>query len=87
MNSRDRGSVTPWPKMWKRMFCERKRDLIGHVQRTLSQLLELVHHQKEAVANGATNTVHSIDTQIELKIGEKERAMGALERHQQEHGC
>ena len=53
----------------------------------MSQLLEMVHHQKEAVANGATNTVHSIDTQIELKIGEKERAMGALERHQQEQGC
>ena len=31
--------------------------------------------------------VRDIDRNIELKFGEKQRAIGALEVHQQDHGC
>jgi len=67
--------------------CQEKTDLIGRVQRVLSELVELLQHQREAVTAGAENTVTAIDQQIELKFGEKERAMGALQLHEQEHGC
>jgi hypothetical protein len=33
------------------------------------------------------NLAHEIDLQIELKFGEKERAMGKLQQHREEHGC
>ena len=67
--------------------CVTKGDLIRNVQRALTDLSELVGRQREAVWKGMSEDVRDIDRNIELKFGEKQRAIGALEVHQQDHGC
>ena len=70
--------------------CPQKAALIGNVQQTKSQLVDLMQRSRElidTVGTAAENTLRELDNQIELKFGEKERAMGALQHHQAEHGC
>ncbi len=70
--------------------CAKKLELIGNVQRVMSELLDLMQRSRELVSTVGTageNTLRELDSQIELKFGEKERGMGALQHHQHEHGC
>lgn len=67
--------------------CRRRSELTADVQRVLGELGDLMHRQRDAVGIAAENTVLALDKQIELKFGEKERAMGALEFHRREHSC
>jgi hypothetical protein len=56
-------------------------------QGILLHLAELMHREREAIATESENTLLAIDHEIELAVGEKERAMGALRQHRQDHGC
>lgn len=70
--------------------CRQKVELIEKVQQAMSELVELMQRSRELVHSVGTateNTLRELDKQIELKFGEKERAMGALEHHQHEHEC
>lgn len=70
--------------------CEQKTALIGHVQTVISEMVHLMQRSRELVdtiGTSAENTLMELDRQIEMKFGEKERAMGALQHHQREHGC
>jgi hypothetical protein len=67
--------------------CKRQEELAAEVQRHLQRLIELARAEKEAIALRAENMIMELDKQIEQTIGEKERSMGALNSHRQEHGC
>jgi hypothetical protein len=56
-------------------------------QGVLSRLAELAHEQQIAIREGSEERIMAVDQRIELTLGEKERALGALRQHRQEHGC
>ena len=67
--------------------CLKQQQLIERVQTHLIRLGELARSATAAIAAGHENTLMELDRQIELEVGEKERAMGALREHRKEHGC
>jgi hypothetical protein len=69
------------------VLCKQKDELLEAVQRHLARLSELAHLEITAIQSKSDNTWLNIDKEIENTIGEKERALGALKQHQQEHGC
>ena len=69
------------------MICPKQQELMAVVQDILTHLAELARAEAEAVQYKTENTWMEIDRQIERAIGQKERAIGALRQHMQEHGC
>jgi hypothetical protein len=69
------------------MICQKQQELIVAAQRHLAKLADLARAQEQALNNRSENTWLAIDKEIETTIGEKERALGALRQHQEEHGC
>ena len=67
--------------------CEEQQHLIEEVQRHLILISELSRAAAEAIGNRTENLVSALDKQIELEVGAKERALGALRQHRLEHGC
>jgi len=67
--------------------CVRQQEIIQEVQRHLLRLAELTHAAAAALENRSENLAHQLDVEIELEMGKKERGMGKLEGHRQEHGC
>ena len=67
--------------------CARQQALIEKVQRHLLNISELTRKIAEAIANRNENTAAELDKQVDLELGLKERAMGALHEHRKEHGC
>jgi hypothetical protein len=57
------------------------------VQGHLIRISELTRAVSEALASDAENLAAELDRQVDLEIGLKERAMGALHEHPREHGC
>jgi hypothetical protein len=74
--------MTPAPR-----FCPEGQRLMERVQRHLISIAELSHAAAEAVAARNDNLVREIDDQVEHELGAKERALGALRQHREEHGC
>jgi hypothetical protein len=69
------------------MVCSEQQRLISQVQEHLINLADLARAEVDAMRDESENTWLEIDRQIELAIGEKERALGALKQHRHEHGC
>ena len=69
------------------MPCLEQIRLSEDVDRVQSDIVELITRQHEALVHGHENTLMAIDRQIELKFGEKQRAIGALRQHRRDHGC
>jgi len=67
--------------------CFRQQSLIEEARQHLLRIAELTHSIAEALANGNENTAAELDKQVDLELGRKERAMGALHEHRREHGC
>jgi len=70
--------------------CPQKIQLIERVQLVISEMVDLMQRSRSLVSAVGTSgeyTLRELDKQIELKFGEKERAMGALQHHQGEHQC
>jgi hypothetical protein len=67
--------------------CPRQQELIEKVQRHLLNISELARRIAGAIANRNENTAAELDKQVDLELGLKERAMGALQEHRKEHGC
>jgi hypothetical protein len=61
--------------------------LMTEVQQHLTHLAELARAEAEAISCKSDNTWLAIDREIEHAVGEKERSLGALKQHQNEHGC
>ena len=64
-----------------------KSRLVSEVDTALSEMIALIELEREALHIGAPSTVAAIDEQIEKSFGRKERAIGALAHHREEHGC
>lgn len=47
----------------------------------------LIHEEREAMKSEGPNTIRAIDELLEKAFGRKERAIGALHQHREEHGC
>jgi hypothetical protein len=67
--------------------CVQQQTLISEVQDHLIQISELTRAIADALANGNENTAAEMDKQVDVELGKKERAMGALHQHRKEHGC
>jgi hypothetical protein len=67
--------------------CVRQQDLIAKAQAHLVRISELTRSIAEALANGNEDMAADLDKQVDLELGLKERAMGALHEHRREHGC
>jgi hypothetical protein len=67
--------------------CPLQQELIEKVQRHLLNISELTRAIAEAIVNRNENTAAELDKQVDLELGLKERAMGALHEHRKEHGC
>ncbi len=69
------------------MFCIKQQELIAEVESILEKIARLARSEADAIRGSAENAWMEVDKQIELAIGEKERAIGALREHRKEHGC
>jgi len=81
------GDVATIKSMGSPQACQRQQELLAEVQRILLKLSELARAESKAMESRSENAWLEIDKQIELTIGEKERSMGALKQHRDEHGC
>jgi hypothetical protein len=60
---------------------------MADVQEHLMQISQLTRAIAEALAKGHENFAAELDKQVDVELGKKERAMGALHQHRKEHGC
>jgi hypothetical protein len=68
--------------------CDKHEELLHHAQGVLQRIHELTAKQKLIVAeSGVSERFLNMDSELELAMGEKERAVGALREHDEEHGC
>ena len=67
--------------------CRQQQQLIASVQQHLLRIAELSRATAEAVGNRNENLTRGLDKQVEAEVGKKERALGALRQHREEHRC
>ena len=67
--------------------CLQQQELMADVQRHLMEVSKLTRAVAEALADGNENTAAVLDRQVDIELGKKERAMGALHQHRKEHNC
>lgn len=68
--------------------CEKHNELLAEADAILAKLHALTAHQRTIVgADGVSKRFLQLDQELELMMGEKERAIGALREHDEEHGC
>jgi hypothetical protein len=67
--------------------CLQQQGLIAAVQDHLIRISELTRAVAEALKIGNENFAAELDKQVDVELGKKERAMGALHQHRKEHGC
>jgi hypothetical protein len=56
-------------------------------RRALDELIDLTSLQREAAEHRHENTLRVVNQQINVKIGENERAVWLLKQHRAKHGC
>ena len=67
--------------------CDRRDELVADVQRHLMELADLARQEADVLGRNQNELLMPIDKQIEETLGEKERALGALKQHRNDHGC
>lgn len=68
--------------------CEKHEDLLVRAQSILQKIHDITEGQKTLVGSeGVSSEFIRFDKEVELLMGEKERAVGALREHDEEHGC
>ena len=67
--------------------CAEHEKLTKQAHDHLKKLHELVEQQLGAFDSGENERFLKIDKEVELALGEKERRIGALRQHDEEHGC
>ncbi len=68
------------------MDCPERERLAADVNRVLGRITEIAEQQRAAL-NVSSASFYCLDRDLELAVGDKERAIGALRQHQKEHGC
>jgi hypothetical protein len=69
------------------MKCVERSRLADEVDAILTSLVDLTGRQLEAFRNGDYAEFSRLDKKLEEAVGVKERSIGALRQHTQEHGC
>jgi hypothetical protein len=67
--------------------CPEYDRLSADVQKILDDLGETVSFLTEVFRAKNDQSFRRLDKQLELLVGEKERAVGALRQHVKDHGC
>lgn len=67
--------------------CPVEKALAEAVSAVLTRLVELTTAQLRAFQEQREADVSRLDKELENTIGEKERAIGRLDEHRNEHGC
>jgi hypothetical protein len=68
--------------------CEKREELLKQAQEILDKIHKLTAKQMAIVdESGVGERFLRVDRELELTMGEKERAVGALREHDEEHGC
>ena len=67
--------------------CPQHHNLDNEVQTVLQKLVELTGAQLKAFREQNDREFMRLDKELENAMGEKERAIGALQQHMEEHGC
>jgi len=67
--------------------CPELARLQSEVEDVLGRLAQLTTVQLEVFRSGKMHDWKRLDNELELTVGEKERTIGALRQHIQEHNC
>ena len=68
--------------------CEKHDELLSNANSILKKIYETIEHQHGVLdAEGVSQQFLHYDRELENLMGEKERAVGALREHDEEHGC
>jgi hypothetical protein len=67
--------------------CTEYKRLQSYVENVLGNLAQLTTLHLELFRAGDFSSCKRIDKDVELTVGEKERAIGALRQHMLEHKC
>lgn len=68
--------------------CEKHEEILAQAKAILEKIRETMVQQKRLLeSEGVSHEFLQYDRQLELLMGEKERAVGALREHDEEHGC
>jgi hypothetical protein len=69
------------------MDCSLRDQLSQQSQKALDSMIEEIQKARHALKLGDTQMLDQSDRSMEVALGEKERAFGALAQHKREHGC
>ena len=67
--------------------CDERAKLEGQANSVLEKLVRLTNAQLEVFQARNHAEFMRLDRELELTVGEKERTIGAVRQHIQEHGC
>jgi len=67
--------------------CRERSSLHSEINSILTTMITIIQQQRDAINEGNTEEALVFDKQLELCVGDKERAFGALRQHIKEHGC
>jgi hypothetical protein len=67
--------------------CEEQARLRSEVENVLGNLAQVTMLLLELFRSGDSEKYKHLDKELELTVGEKERAVGALRQHIKEHKC
>ena len=67
--------------------CPVRLDLQAKANEILAKLVELTTAQLEAFRSQRHDEFMRLDKELELTVGAKERVVGAVRQHAQDHGC
>lgn len=67
--------------------CEEHARLRSEVENVLGNLAQVTMLLLELFRSGDSEKYKHLDKELELTVGEKERAVGALRQHLREHKC
>jgi hypothetical protein len=67
--------------------CKENTELAAVVDHLLSEIVIITTDQLAAFTRRDHAELMRLDRKLEIKIGEKERAIGAYNQHRNSHGC
>jgi hypothetical protein len=67
--------------------CPRRIELAKDVESALEKLVRITRAAVDAFRKRDHSETERLDRELELALGEKERAVGASREHEKEHGC
>ena len=67
--------------------CAEYNRLSAHVEEVLGNLAQVTALLLELFRSGHSEKYMHLDKELELTVGEKERAVGALRQHLKDHKC